>query len=412
MTFEEIDRGLASWNQRLAAIADNLLELQGDPAYKVLTGSGGTVPLQLTGETARRVLPALKPIEGIFHQFSLLQSVIARAAQLRNDLPVFGREQTLREIEALLLGQSIQLPVDAVALKDRTLLSGVQGTQTIRPEQLLTSMASAFGEARDAVLTVSGAWEELAREVDAAESEIKRLKGAASTANCTTPREIAEAERTLDTLRAEIQSDPLTARNELNAKLLPSLEAADRQLQASLQLHRQIATGHELLAHLRVLESDLGVAVAAKRAKILGCDPSVDLVPTSQLENLVAWLARLEHKFGQERLESIARGLENWHGAAGQTVAVTEQALQRERLPLEMRNELRGRLDALKAKARKYGIAEEDSVASLSQQAEAFLYARPTDLARSATAVEAYERRLLGPGLAKKERTNETGERR
>jgi hypothetical protein len=61
---------------------------------------------------------------------------------------------------------------------------------------------------------------------------------------------------------------------------------------------------------------------------------------------------------------------------------------------VEARNELRGRLDALKAKARAYGVAEKDGLAEAAQQAEKLLYTRPTPLERAAAAVTAYERML------------------
>jgi hypothetical protein len=88
------------------------------------------------------------------------------------------------------------------------------------------------------------------------------------------------------------------------------------------------------------------------------------------------------------------------------------QALQEQRLPLETRSELRGRLDALKAKARAYGVAEDASVAGLARQAEELLYAQPTDVTRSATAVEAYERRLTATTHARQQASGSMEERR
>jgi len=411
MTFEEIDRGLASWNQRLAAIADNLLQLQSDPTYQVLTGTGGATPLQLTGETAKRVLPALKAIETIFHQFSLLQSVIDRAAQLRKDLrPVFGRDQTLREIEALLVGASVQLPADAVSLKDRTLLSGARGTLSVQPEQLLAGMAKAFGEARDAVLLVSGAWDELAREFDAAETQLRGLR--ALDANGEASRVLDQAERALATVKEQVQNDPIAAREALKTQVLPALAEAARELETRRRLQRQMAAARTTLERLRQTESDLQAAAAANRDKILGGGSDPNAFAAAQSASLAAWLERLEARNGQERATTIARGLDNFEKALNQAVEASVQALQRERAPLETRSELRGRLDALKAKARVYGVAEDAALAGLAGQAEELLYARPTDLARSAAAVEAYERKLAMPAGSKQHESGSSEERR
>jgi hypothetical protein len=407
MTLEEIDRNISSWNQRLAATANNLLELQSDPTYQVLTGSGGATPVQLTGETAKRVLPPLKQMETIFHQFSLVQSVVDRAVQLRKDLrPVFGRDQTLREIEALLLGESVQLPADAVSLKDRTLLSGAKGTLAVRPEALLASMGTAFSEARDAVLLVSGAWDELAHEVDAAESEMRRLWAA----NCDQPQAIPGAEKMLDALKAQVQSDPLTARAELKSKLLPALAGAARELDARLRVKREMAAAHEMLTRLQATEAEIEAAAAARRDKILG--DGTRPAAAAQSNALSVWLGRLEARKDDERAETIARGLENWRLALNKALEQSVQALQQERAPLETRSELRGRLDALKAKARVYGVAEDAALAGLAGQAEELLYARPTDLARSAAAVAAYERRLALPAPSKQKGPDSGEERR
>ena len=44
MTLQQLDEVLAGWNDRLAAIADNLLELQAEPAYQALAGTGTSAP--------------------------------------------------------------------------------------------------------------------------------------------------------------------------------------------------------------------------------------------------------------------------------------------------------------------------------------------------------------------------------
>ena len=415
MTFEEIDRALTSWNQRLAAIADNLLELQSDPTYQVLTGSGGTTPVQLAGETARRVNPALKPIETIFHQFSLLQSVVDRAAQMRKDMrTVFGRDQTLKEIEALLLGESIQLPKDAVSLKDRTLLSGAQGSLTMKPEALLASMAQAYSVARDAVLTVSTAWDELAHETDRVEAELRRVQALVLNATANAPASLTEAERTFAAVKKQVETDPLQAQSELRKKLLPGLADAARELETRRRVAQQMAAARSTLQRLRHIENGLQAAAAERTTKILGPvgDGTGVIMPSSPpSDNLEVWLARLEARSRDERADTIARGLENWQKALNKAVEESVQALQRERAPLETRSELRGRLDALKAKARIYGIAEDEAVAGLAQEAEVLLYARPTDLARSAAAVEAFERRLALP-TPSRQRTGSDEERR
>jgi hypothetical protein len=59
-----------------------------------------------------------------------------------------------------------------------------------------------------------------------------------------------------------------------------------------------------------------------------------------------------------------------------------------------MRNELRGRLDALKAKARAYALAELDDLVAIAEKAKSLLYQRPTPLQEAAASVAEYEAKL------------------
>jgi hypothetical protein len=61
MTLQELDDALAVWKSRLAAVAQNLLELQAEPTYKLMTGSGLS-RVALGGESATQAEPALRAI--------------------------------------------------------------------------------------------------------------------------------------------------------------------------------------------------------------------------------------------------------------------------------------------------------------------------------------------------------------
>ena len=63
---------------------------------------------------------------------------------------------------------------------------------------------------------------------------------------------------------------------------------------------------------------------------------------------------------------------------------------------MEARNELRGRMEALKAKARAFGVAEGREANELGSKAEALLYARPTPVQQAAAAVAQFEVWLRG----------------
>jgi hypothetical protein len=59
-------------------------------------------------------------------------------------------------------------------------------------------------------------------------------------------------------------------------------------------------------------------------------------------------------------------------------IAKEERAYAVNKAPLELRAELRGRLDALKAKALARGEAENATLSQLAEDAKRLLYTRPT----------------------------------
>ena len=325
--------------------------------------------------------------------------------RLRRDLPpVFGREPALRQIEALLKGESIRLPEAAVKLGQRTLLSGLETARGVRPEALLARMVDAFAAARDAVLTVSTVWDEVAAAIEAAEAALGALRAHASVS------EVAALAAMLGDLKARVESDPVGARADLRTSVEPRLRAAMRQAASRKLVWEQIAGGRELLARLRGVGEEIGPATTAACAKVIGV--TAEQAALDEVAALAAWLNRLEQRSGDEKPDALEVGLRNWRKAAEALLAREQKKLAQVRQPVEARRELRGRLEALKAKARAYGLAEEQRFAGLAADAEKLLYTRPTDLVLSTAAVEAYERGLSRTRTVGQTRAAERGARR
>jgi hypothetical protein len=408
MTLPEIDDALAAWNARLSAAAQNLMDLQSDPTYEQLTGAGGLPKASLTGVTAGRVLPALGAMATAFQHFTLLNQTIDRAGVLRRNLPaLFGADQKLREIEALLCSPSIHLPAVDVPLEQRTLLSGVQNVECISPNDLLAAMVKAFQAAKDAVVAVDTAWNSLIPALDRTKARIISLR-ARITGHA--PEELDIAERALQDLRKQALADPLGVSAGLDAQIQPVLARVEATVEARERIQRNIVDGlaaaHAQFDALTQLHRDTMAACTIARIKVTNCGALPSPQPDEKLDSLRQWLARLKRKAAEGMLDPVAVGLRNWNLAAQECVSKEGAACAANRAPVDERNELRGRLDALKAKARTYGVAEDDTLVELSQQAEQLLFTRPTPLDQAAAAVASYEKTLngakiqniLGPG--------------
>ncbi len=96
--------------------------------------------------------------------------------------------------------------------------------------------------------------------------------------------------------------------------------------------------------------------------------------------------------------DRYAAELRNWQASADDCMTQAKQSLAASRGALEARRELRGRLDALKAKARGRGLAERADVAAQAKLAEALLATRPTNLAQASEAVARYGKTLNESG--------------
>jgi hypothetical protein len=399
MTLREIDEALTAWNNRLGAAAQNLMDLQAETTYQQLTGYGGAPKAAIIGVTATKVKPVVGAMTNVFQHFGLLNETIDRAAALRRNLPVlFGSDQKLAEIEALLCGKSIHLPPVDVPLEQRTLLSGVQNVECISPAELLDTMVSTFQVAKDAVMEVDCAWNNLQLMLDKTGARVASLRAQAGNLAPGSFAELDGVERSLAEMRGQVHADPLGASAGFESQIDPVLQRLEAAVEARKQLQRQIVDGlasaRRVLESLAALHGDAVAACGEARLKIANC---ASLPLSSGDEKLIAlrqWLDRLDKKCAEGKMDSLAVGLRSWNSAAEDCVQKERAVLNANRASIEARNELRGRLDALKAKARAYGAAEDERLVELAREAETLLYTRPTALDRATAAVTAYEETL------------------
>ncbi len=383
MTLQRIDDALADWNRRLEAMAANLLWLQAESTYQALTGPGIT----LTGATAAQVQPTLAALPSLLQNFDLLNGTIERAIAARKAMPtLFGGEQKIAEIEHLLFGKSIKLPIVDVPIEQRTLFGQSQSNACLSPEELLAPMAGIFAAARDAILTVERAWQELAAGIAAAEVQTEALN-------------LDETRRALAQLRDQVQADPLGALDVLKSSVQPALAKAAAAAARRLQAQRELELARRHCDGLVELHSEAVAAAATARAKIADCAGLPAPFDERKIAYLREWLERVEQLLRIGALDSFAAELRNWKASAEDCADQAKKVRAANQAPVEARRELRGRLDALKAKARSRGLAEHAGVAALAKQAEALLATRPTNLKEAAQAVADYAKILSGEGV-------------
>ncbi len=399
MTLKEIDEALAAWNRRLTAMADNLMSLQSESAYQMLTGSGGAKRLQVEGETAQRTTQPLAAIRTIFEQFDILHSTIDRATKTRAGLPsLFGGDEKILEIAQLLFGRSIELPVASVTFDQRTLLSGAPSAQRLTPEELLSRMARTFADARDAVLAVDRAWQQIADRLVRGDAQIAQFQVRFAASGCGPSAAAASALKTAQNLTAELtetlKTDPLGASARLKSQLEPAITRLSGLVEAAERVSRELLIARAEFDGLISLHAEAETAVAEAKLKIGNLKTLPTPVANDKLRRLGDWLDQLERRWAEGAQETVASALSNWQQAAKICAQEDTNAREFSRSAIAARRELRGRLEALKAKARALGIAEHVSVAAIATEAETLLATRPTDMEAASAAVAAYGKTL------------------
>jgi hypothetical protein len=394
----QIDQLLTDWHQKASAANQNLLDLYDLPAYQRLSGVGNP-PRNVTGITQDRASVALTAIDRLFTDIELLNQTLTRSQKLRQELPAFFvNDRDLNEIEQLLIGQSIQLPNIPTPLAQRDLLSSNQQSQATSLVELLADMAAAFTIARDVFIAIEIAWTELESKLITTHQSLIELQQLAQKLKVSVPASLVAAQTNFTNLQSQIDRDPLGIDRTFSQNLTPLINQTRRELEALYQQQKQLqsdfAAAPKYLQQLRQLNQDSIAALTECQAKIIHNLPTFSPLAGENLVELEQWLGRLVTKFDAGIIPPVRVGLTNWLDRVHNHTIAVRSALAANRLPLDTRQELRGRLDALTAKALAKRQVEDPILADLAMQARQVLYTSPTDLDLARELVRGYEQRL------------------
>ena len=399
MNVEQIDRLLAQWKQNLDRISQNLIDLHGLPTYQQLTAMQSHV--ELTGKTQAKVVPALTAMNDLFQNFDLLVKTIDMAVIIRKQVPKFlssSAKSQLHEIEYLLTANSIQLGEQQIPLAQRDLLSAAQTQNAISPAKLLEVMTAAFQVGKNVVVEVETARSHLAAKLTRAQTEMRSIQTFANSLGVRTSNELAVAQQNLLDFADRIICDPLGVSDEFEREIEPIIIRLRQCLEGIYQqkesIKQELAQAHQLLQNLIHLNQQHQTIFVEYQEKITEAAIASQPLADEQIEVLNQWLDRLEIKFKEGIFQPVKIGLQNWQLRMQEYLSAQQQAYTDNQSALEMRQELRGRLQALQAKALAKGMAENEQLNQIAQQAKNLLYTRPTPLERSIQLVSEYEKVL------------------
>jgi hypothetical protein len=295
------------------------------------------------------------------------------------------------------------VPVDSTATPQRFItLDDLAGQTERRAATVLTRLSEVEASAAavaTAYVTVDGELDAVVAEATRlGETDLaERLRTAGATADLTDPVGAAPGGQLATAVAAgldRLRADVAAARSQL-AEIASARDGYAKRRDALGGLVADVAAAEQAVAeaHARVAE------------KI--ADPGLGPVP-SAAPVLAARVGDLDAL--RQRAETDAR---LWKRLADDLSTVEQSASQaRERAETERglaedllarRDELRGRLEAYRAKAVARGRAEDDRLARLFSQAQQLLYSAPCDLRAATRAVHAYQSVLAEqPGPAER----------
>jgi hypothetical protein len=412
---DEVDRALARLGAEHEAIETSLLALQDHAGRRLLEGA------ELTGVTKERWAAAEASITLLWTYFDAYSDALRGAREIRARRRWSSRED-LVELTELLRGECVTLAGSAAAHAP-TAQGGSAGprlSERFSLAALVERMNELYATSLDMVVAADAVWSALPARIDLLAAELQRTRRLAHSVGVRPGEhpagdDLERITRTLTRLREQVISDPLAywlpgEGSSAPGGGRPDTTVYDREARALEDVRREIDAvltvrqdAEQRIVKLRDVLSRADRTLAEARtargevlAKIAATEvPPVSGPPTALQEQL-AQAAEYRRTAQWSRLSPLLESLEQ---KAEDELLRARESLTAVTAPLAVRAELRGRLDAYKAKVARHGLAEDPELVEKYEKARRMLWSAPCDLRVAEEAVLRYQRaaaELLG----------------
>ncbi|MFC5804188.1 hypothetical protein [Streptomyces formicae] len=404
MDRDEVDRALARLGEEHEAIETSLLALQDHAGRRLLEGA------ELTGATKDRWSAAEQTITLLWGYFDAYTAALTAARELRARRRWPNRDDLVALTDRL-RGPSVTVASGA-AHPPVSLTGPAKLSERFTLEELVSRMNQLYARSLDMVVAADTVWSALPARIDLLSAELRRTRSLAHSVGVRPGEhpagdDLESITHELAALRAQVVSDPLafwapapvssapgggrpdTDRYDRAAR---ALEDVRREIEAVLAVRQD---SEERLLRLRDLLSRADRTLAEARAargevlaKIAASEvPAVSGPPTALQERL-ATAAEYRRHARWHRLSPLLESLER---EAEDELMRARESLTAVTAPLAVRAELRGRLDAYKAKVARHGMAEDPLLIERYDAARRMLWSAPCDLRAAEQAVLRYQ---------------------
>ncbi|MBT3166674.1 hypothetical protein HTV80_26765 [Streptomyces sp. Vc74B-19] len=407
MDRDEVDRALARLGAEHEAIETSLLALQDHAGRRLLEGA------RLTGVTAERWTSTEAAITLLWTYFDAYTDALRTARDIRSRRRWSSRED-LVELTELLRGEPVTVAGSAAATAHAPTLSGGPGVLSERYSlaALVDRMNELYAASLDMVVAADAVWSALPARIDLLSAELRRTSGLAHSVGVRPGEhpagdDLERITRTLTRLREQVVSDPLAFWKKAEGSSAPGggkpdTTVYDREARALEDVRREIDAvlavrqdAEKRIVRLRDVLSRADRTLAEARtargevlAKIAATEVPVVSGPPTALQEQVAAAAEYRRHAQWHRLSPLLESLEQ---KAEDELLRARESLTAVTAPLAVRAELRGRLDAYRAKVSRHGLAEDPLLVERYEKARRMLWSAPCDLRAAEQAVLRYQ---------------------
>ncbi|MFJ4562452.1 hypothetical protein ACIP4U_01770 [Streptomyces caelestis] len=415
MDRDEVDRALARLGAEHEAIETSLLALQDHAGRRLLEGA------ELTGFTEERWTSTEASITLLWTYFDAYTDALRTAREIRARRRWSSRED-LVELTELLNGESVTVAGSATATANAPTLHGTGNKLSERYSlaTLVDRMNELYATSLDMVVAADAVWSALPARIDLLAAELQRTRRLAHSVGVRPGEhpagdDLERITRTLTKLREQVVSDPLAFWQPAEGSSAPGggrpdTTVYDREARALEDVRREIDAvltvrqdAEQRIVKLRDVLSRADRTLAEARtargevlAKIAATEVPVVSGPPTALQDQLAAAAEYRRQAQWHRLSPLLESLEE---KAEDELLRARESLTAVTAPLAVRAELRGRLDAYKAKVARHGFAEDTLLIERYEKARRMLWSAPCDLRAAEQAVLRYQQaaaELLG----------------
>lgn len=383
---DEADRVLAELGAESDRMADALLAMDTHPGQRLLTGT-------LTGVTQRRWEEASAAMSVLWEQFSRHRALLDQAAEVRARKQKPGPAE-LGELTGLLTGPVVELGAEQLPIDQRSLTGPAVVAERVTLGELVERMKKSYAQVAEVLAAAEKAWDTTVARLDPLDTDLREARRLAGSLEVAEP-ELARIAEELAEFRRKALTDPLAA------AVRPPERLAVRLADIRSDLEKLAAVRENYEERRQRLEDRVAELVAlraetrAVHETVLEKIASPGLRPLPDpARGLGGRLAALPQLWREGRWKALSGTLDELdRDVAAALAGLRDELAQRTGL-LDRRLELRGRLDAYRAKAGGLGFGEDLALSGLHRKAHEQLYTIPCDLQAATVAVNEYRKAL------------------